>query len=319
MRRRGFIRLIGGAVAAWPIVAHAQRTVLPRIGVLVPAGPEPFWSEFRAGLRERGFVEGQNIALELRSGQGKLDRLRDLADELVRLKIEIIVAHQTPAVIAARHATSEIPIVMGGVGDPVGTGLISSLAHPGGNITGLSATSAETGAKTLELIREIMPSTQRVGVLANAADPFSRVLAEFIENGGDALGVTVKTIRVRGGKEEIEAAFAAMVDAGANAVIVQGSLPHELAIDLALKHRLPLIGANPFAREGGLISYSSNQNETFHRAAFYVDRILKGAKPAELPVEQPTHFKLAVNLKTAKTLGLTVPPSLLARAEEVIE
>jgi putative ABC transport system substrate-binding protein len=151
MRRRGFIRLIGGAVAAWPIVAHAQRTVLPRIGVLVPASPEPFWSEFRAGLRERGFVEGQNIALELRSGQGKLDRLRDLADELVRLKIEIIVAHQTPAVIAARHATSEIPIVMGGVGDPVGTGLISSLARPGGNITGLSATSAETGAKTLEL------------------------------------------------------------------------------------------------------------------------------------------------------------------------
>ena len=208
---------------------------------------------------------------------------------------------------------------MAPAGDPVGTGLISSLAHPGGNITGLSATSAETGAKTLELIREIMPSTQRVGVLANAADPFSRVLAEFIENGGDALGVTVKTIRVRGVKEEIEAAFAAMVDAGANAVIVQGSLPHELAIDLALKHRLPLIGANPFAREGGLISYSSNQNETFHRAAFYVDRILKGAKPAELPVEQPTHFKLAVNLKTAKTLGLTVPPSLLARADEVIE
>jgi len=317
MRRREFIAALG--VAAWPLAVRAQRFDSPKVGVLVTVDLEPFWSEFRAGLRERGYVEGQNIVFEFRSADGKPERLRGLADELVHLKADIIVACQTPAVVAARQATSDIPIVMAPAGDPVGTGLISSLAHPGGNITGLSATSAETGAKTLELIREIMPSTQRVGVLANAADPFSRVLAEFIENGGDALGVTVKTIRVRGVKEEIEAAFAAMVDAGANAVIVQGSLPHELAIDLALKHRLPLIGANPFAREGGLISYSSNQNETFHRAAFYVDRILKGAKPAELAVEQPTHFKLAVNLKTAKTLGLTVPPSLLARADEVIE
>ena len=317
MRRREFIAALG--VAAWPLAVRAQRFDSPKVGVLVTVDLEPFWSEFRAGLRERGYVEGQNIVFEFRSADGKPERLRGLADELVHLKADIIVACQTPAVVAARQATSDIPIVMAPAGDPVGTGLISSLAHPGGNITGLSASSAETGAKTLELIREIMPSTQRVGVLANAADPFSRVLAEFIENGGDALGVTVKTIRVRGVKEEIEAAFAAMVDAGANAVIVQGSLPHELAIDLALKHRLPLIGANPFAREGGLISYSSNQNETFHRAAFYVDRILKGAKPAELPVEQPTHFKLAVNLKTAKTLGLTVPPSLLARADEVIE
>ena len=317
MRRREFIAALG--VAAWPLAVRAQRFDSPKVGVLLTVDLEPFWSEFRAGLRERGYVEGQNIVFEFRSADGKPERLRGLADELVHLKADIIVACQTPAVVAARQATSDIPIVMAPAGDPVGTGLISSLAHPGGNITGLSATSAETGAKTLELIREIMPSTQRVGVLANAADPFSRVLAEFIENGGDALGVTVKTIRVRGVKEEIEAAFAAMVDAGANAVIVQGSLPHELAIDLALKHRLPLIGANPFAREGGLISYSSNQNETFHRAAFYVDRILKGAKPAELPVEQPTHFKLAVNLKTAKTLGLTVPPSLLARADEVIE
>ena len=317
MRRREFIAALG--VAAWPLAVRAQRFDSPKVGVLVTVDLEPVWSDFRAGLRKRGYVEGQNIVFEFRSADGKPERLRGLADELVHLKADIIIACLTPAVVAARQATSDIPIVMAPAGDPVGTGLISSLAHPGGNITGLSATSAETGAKTLELIREIMPSTQRVGVLANAADPFSRVLAEFIENGGDALGVTVKTIRVRGVKEEIEAAFAAMVDAGANAVIVQGSLPHELAIDLALKHRLPLIGANPFAREGGLISYSSNQNETFHRAAFYVDRILKGAKPAELPVEQPTHFKLAVNLKTAKTLGLTVPPSPLARADEVIE
>ena len=319
MRRRGFIRLIGGAVAAWPIVAHAQRTVLPRIGVLVPASPEPFWSEFRAGLRERGFVEGQNIALELRSGQGKLDRLRDLADERVRLKIEIIVAHQTPAVIAARHATSEIPIVMGGVGDPVGTGLISSLARPGGNITGLSATSAETGAKTLELIREVLPSTRHVGVLTNAVDPFSRVLADLIENGGRTLGIAIQTIGVHGVREEIDAAFTAMVNERANAVYVQGTLPRKLAVDLALEHRLPPVGTSPLAREGGLMSYSANQNEMFRRAAFYVDRILKGAKPAELPVEQPTHFNLVINLKTAKALGLTVPATLIARADEVIE
>ena len=182
MRRREFITLLGGAAAMWPLAARAQRTGLPRIGVLVPANPEPFWSEFQAGLREHGYIEGQNIAFEFRSGEGKLDRLRELADELVRLKVEIIVAHLTPAVIAARHATSEIPIVMGGAGDPVGTGLISSLARPGGNITGLSATSAETGAKTLELIREMLPSTRHVGVLTNAADPFSRVLADIISS-----------------------------------------------------------------------------------------------------------------------------------------
>ena len=176
MRRRDFITAFGGAAVTLPVAARAQRSGLPRIGVLVPANPEPFWSEFRAGLSEHGYVEGQTIALELRSGDGRLDRLRDLADELVRLKIEIIVAHQTPAVIAARHATSEIPIIMAPAGDPVGTGLISSLARPGGNITGLSAASSETGAKTLELIRELLPSTRHVGVLTNAADPFSRSL-----------------------------------------------------------------------------------------------------------------------------------------------
>ena len=175
MRRRDFITAVGGAAVTWPVAARAQRSGLPRIGVLVPANPEPFWSEFRAGLSEHGYVEGQTIALELRSGDGKVDRLRDLADELVRLKIEIIVAHQTPAIIAARHATSEIPIIMAPAGDPVGTGLISSLARPGGNITGLSAASSETGAKTLELVRELLPSTRHVGVLTNAADPFSQV------------------------------------------------------------------------------------------------------------------------------------------------
>jgi putative tryptophan/tyrosine transport system substrate-binding protein len=166
VRRREFITLLGGAAAAWPLAARAQQQKAARIGVLVPANPEPFWSEFRVGLREQGYIEGQNIAFEFRSAEGKPERLRGLADELVRLKVDIIVAHQTPSVTAARHATTEIPIVMAAAGDPVGTGLISSLVRPGGNITGLSSTSAETGGKTLELIREVLPSTRRVAVLA---------------------------------------------------------------------------------------------------------------------------------------------------------
>jgi putative ABC transport system substrate-binding protein len=196
MKRREFITLLGGAAAAWPLGVRAQQQKPARIGVLVPADPEPFWSEFRAGLREHGYIEGQNIAFEFRSAEGKPERLRGLADELVRLKVDIIVAHQTPSVIAARHATTEIPIVMAPAGDPVGTGLISSLVRPGGNITGLSATSAEAAAKTLELIREVLPSTRRVAVLANATDPFSRVLVELIENGGRTLGIAIQAIRV---------------------------------------------------------------------------------------------------------------------------
>jgi putative tryptophan/tyrosine transport system substrate-binding protein len=318
MNRRALITLLGGAAAAWPLAARAQQQKLPRIGVLLPANPEPFWSTFRQGLREHGYSEGQNIAFELRSADGKSDRLRALADELVRLKVDTLVASQTPAVTAARQATTEIPIVMAPAGDPVGTGLISSLARPGGNLTGLSATSAETGVKTLELIREVMPSTQRVAFLTSAADPFSRLLVELFENGGRKLGIAIQTIRVRG-VEEFEVAFAAMVNERADAVIVQGSLPRKPAIDLALKHRLPLIGVNPFAREGGLMSYSTHQSEMYRRAAFYVDRILKGAKPADLPVEQPTRYELVVNLKTARALGLEIPPMLLARADEVIE
>jgi ABC-type uncharacterized transport system substrate-binding protein len=315
--RRKFLATLGGA-AAWPLAAHAQQQKPARIGVLVPANPEPFWSEFRAGLREYGYIEGQNIAFEFRSAEGKPERLRGLADEFVRLKVDVIVAHQTPAVIAARQATTEIPIVMASAGDPVGTGLISSLVRPGGNITGLSSTSAETGAKTLELIREVLPSARRVAVLADAPNPFSRDLVEQIEHGGRTLGVAIKPIRVRG-VNEFNAAFAAMVDERADAVIVQGSLPRKPAIDLALKHRLPLIGVNPFAREGGLMSYSAHTSDLFGRAAYYVDRILKGAKPADLPVEQPTKYVLVINLKTAKALGLEIPPTLLARADEVIE
>jgi putative ABC transport system substrate-binding protein len=321
LRRREFITLLGGAAAAWPLTARAQQPKLPRIGVLVTSDPEPFWRLFREGLRANGYIEGRNIQFEFRSAERKPDLLRVLAQELVRLKVDIIVASLTPAVIAARQATSEIPIVMVPAGDPVQTGLVSSLARPGGNITGLSSTTAELYVKTLELIREVLPSTRRVAVLANAAiaaDPFAKPFVEQIEEAGRTLGIAIQTIRVRG-EEEFDAAFAAMDRERADAVMVQGSLPRKPAFDLALKHRLPLMGGQLLIQEGGLISYSANQNDMYRRAAYYIDRILKGVKPADLPVEQPTRFELVINLKTAKALGLEVPPSLLARADEVIE
>jgi putative ABC transport system substrate-binding protein len=318
MKRRAFITLVGGA-AAWPVAARAQRPKLPRLGVLIPANPEPFWSVFREGLREYGYVAGQNIQFEFRSADGKPGLLPSLAAEIVRLKVDIFVASQTPAVIAAKQATTEIPIVMAGAGDPVGTGLVASLARPGGNVTGLSGTTAELGGKLLELLRELLPSTQRVAVLANASDPFTKVFVEQIEQGGRTLGIAIQTIRVAG-VEEFAAAFAAMKDARADALIVQPSLPRKPAIDLALRHRLPPISPTPlFPSEGGLMSYSANQSTLYRRAAYYIDRILKGAKPADLPVEQPTKYDLVINLKTAKALGIDVPPILLARADEVIE
>jgi len=319
MRRRDFIAGIVGSAVAWSFAARAQQPKLPRIGILIPANPQPFWNEFQQGLREHDYIEGQTIQFEFRSAEGKPNLLRGLADELVRLKVDIIVASQTPAVTAARQATTEIPIVMAPAGDPVGTGLISSLTRPGGNITGLSSTTAELGAKTLELIRDVLPSTRRVAVLANAVDPFSRPFSELIEDGGRTLGIAIQTIKVRR-VEELDAAFAAMDKERADAVIVQPSLPRKPALDLALKHRLPAIGpASLLPREGGLMSYSGAQNDTYRRAAFYIDRILKGAKPADLPVEQPTRYELIVNLKTAKALGITIPTTVLARADEVIE
>ncbi len=318
LSRRDFVTLIGGAAVAWPLAARAQQPKLPRIGVLVPANPEPFWSEFRAGLSQHGYIEGQSIAFELRSADGKPERLRGLADELVLLKVDIIVASLTPAVTAARHATTEIPIVMAWAGDPIGTGLISSLARPGGNITGLAGP-PRLSEKSLELIRDVLPSTRRVAVLANAGDPFTRPYVEQIEDAGRILGIAIQTIRVRSA-DEFDSAFAAMINEQADAAIVQPSLPRKPAIDLALKHRLPLLSGSPqLPREGGLMSYSINQNEMYRRAAFYVDRILRGAKPADLPVEQPTKFELVVNLRTAKALGLTIPESFLLRANELVE
>jgi putative ABC transport system substrate-binding protein len=319
MRRRELIRLMGLTAATWPLAAGAQAPKTARIGILVPANPEPFWSIFRKAMDGIGYVEGQNVQYEFRSAQGKPQLLRSLADELVGLKVDVIVAYQTPAVTAAKKATTMIPIVMGGAGDPVGTGLIASLAHPGGNITGISGTTNESGAKILEVARDMLAPLRRVGVLANATDPFTPSLLKQVNHGGQVLRIAIEPVMVHD-EGDFEAAFGEMTKAHADAVLVQPSLPRKAAAQHAVKHRLPAIGpTSSFADEGGLMSFAADQNELYGIAAHYVGRILKGDKPADLPVEEPTKYLLAINLNTAKALGLTISPVMLARADEVIE
>jgi putative ABC transport system substrate-binding protein len=320
MRRRNFISLVGG-VAAWPLAARAQQPKVPTIGALVIGNidPEEFWREFRQGLRDLGYVEGQNIRFEFRSADGQIDRLPELAAELVRLKVDVIVTWFTPTALAARQATREIPIVMAETGDPIGTGLIASLARPGGNVTGLASVAAELAGKSVQLIRDMLPSARRVTALANATDPFSKPFLEQIQLVGEATGTAINAIRINS-REEFETAFAAMEKDRPDAVIVQPSLPGKRAAKLALEHRVPAVSVGRwFAEEGGLMSYSARLVDLFRKAAVYVDKILKGVRPADLPVEQPTIFELVINLKTAKALGLTVPDMLLAIADEVIE
>ncbi len=321
MRRREFITLLGGAVTAWPLTARTQQRKLPKIGVLVAGKPDPgpFWRLFREGLRDLGYIEGQTILFEFRSAGGKADLLNELAADLVRLKVDIIVVWQTPTALAARQATHEIPIVMADVGDPVGTGLVASLARPGGNVTGLAGVTAELAGKSVELIRGMMPSARRVAVLLNVTDPFRKPFLEQIQHAARTVGVGIEPIMVGGGNE-LDAAFSRMSQEQIDAVIVQPSLPTKRAADLALQHRLPAVSVPRwFAEEGGLMSYSARLAELYHQAASYVDKILKGAKPADLPVMQPTKFELVINLKTAKALGLTIPPSVLVQADEVIQ
>jgi putative ABC transport system substrate-binding protein len=319
IRRREFIATLGSA-AAWPLGVRAQPKV-PTIGALVIGNihPEQFWREFRQGLRDLGYVEGQNIRFEFRSAEGHLERLPELAAELVRLKVDIIVTWFTPTALAAKQATREIPIVMAETGDPIGTGLIASLARPGGNVTGMASVTAELAGKCVQLIREILPSARRVTALANATDPFSKPFLEQIKFGGEVTGTTINAIAVSS-DEEFETAFAGIEKDRPDAVIVQPSLPTRRAADLSVKHKIPAVSVPRwFAEQGGLMSYSAKYGELFRQAAVYVDKILKGAQPADLPVEQPTHFQLVINLKTARALGLEIPPTLLGRADEVLE
>ncbi|MDI1262166.1 MAG: ABC transporter substrate-binding protein [bacterium] len=318
MRRREFNRLLGGA-AAWPFAAHAQQAELPRLGVLLAGNREPFSTLFREGLRDVGYVEGKNIRVEFRWAEGKLNLLPELALELVRLKVDIIVASETPSVQAAKRATSEIPIVMAPSGDPVGTGLIASLAKPGGNVTGLSAATAELAGKSLELIREVLPGVRRVAALADPSNTFTKPFLEQIDLVARTLGVDIHTVMLNG-TEEFAPAFAELAGKQIDAVIVQPTLPRAPIIALAQKYRLPSVSGNrAFAEAGGLMSYAGSLADRYRNAAPYVDRILKGAKPADLPVQQPTKFEFVINLKTAKAIGLAIPPALLTRADDVIE
>jgi len=318
MRRRDLF-LLCAAAAVWPLASHAQHVLRPKLGVLLVGNRELFSREFADGLRELGYVDGKNITIELRSADGKLDRLSDLAAELVRLGVDVIVASETPAVQAAKRATTEIPIVMAPSGDPVGTGLVASLARPGGNVTGLSAAAAELAGKSLELIRELSPSATRVAALADPANPFTKPFVEHVHLAGRALGVEIQIVLVRGA-DEFEAAFEDMHNKQIAAVIVQPTLPRAPVAELARQHKLPAVsGTRAFADAGGLMSYAGSLADRYRNAATYIDKILKGAKPANLPVQQPTRFELVINLKTANAIGLTVPQSLLQRADEVIE
>jgi len=320
MKRREFITLLGGAACAWPLAVHAQQPKIATIGILITGNPSPeaFLDGFRVALSAAGLIEGQNIRLEVRSADGNDAVLPQRAAELVRLKVDVIVASLTPAVQAARHATSDIPIVMAPAGDPVATGLISSLARPGGNITGVSAAAVETAGKRLELIRERVPAVRRVAVLANEADPFALPFVAQLGQSARSIGMDIEPILVPPDAPQAPA-FEAMSAKRVDAFIIElGTIRPETA-ELAIKHRLPSSGPRAWPSAGGLIGYSGNLAETYRLAADYVDKILKGRKPTDLPVTLPTKFDLAINLKTAKALGLEVPPFLLATADEVIE
>ncbi len=319
MRRREFAVLFSAA-AVWPTAALGQNR-RPRIAVLALGNPDPqiFMKEFREGLRELGYIEGQNIQLELRSAVGDSNKLAPLAGELVATNADIIVGFQTPAATAAKQATKDIPIVLAGVGDPIGTGLIASLARPGGNITGISSATAEMGAKNLDLIREVFPAARKVAVLANGPDPFSKPLLEHIQSAAKALNVEIYPVMVSSA-DQLDAHFEDIKKWHADAIIVQPTLPQRRIAELAIKHGLPALAPNTtFTSAGGLMSYSNHSEAIYRQSAVFVDKILKGRKPADLPVELPTKFWLAINLKTAKAIGVSVPGLMLTRADDVIE
>jgi len=322
VKRRAFITLLSGAAAAWPLAARAQQSRLARIGALYIglADAESFKNELREGLRELGYIEGQNIAFEFRSAEGKLDRLPELAAELVRLKVDVIVALYVPSALAAKQATSEIPIVIVAA-DPVETGIVAGLARPGGNITGVSLMSAVMIGKCVELFRDMLAATRQIAVLTNSADPlFAKLVLDEAERAGSITGIKIQPIMVRGPADELDAAFVAMARAQTNAVVIQGSLSTKRVADLALEHRLPAASTTrAFVDAGGLMSYGADGPALFRLGAKFVHRILQGRKPNDLPIEQPTKFELAVNLKTAKAMGLTIPESFLLRADALIE
>ena len=326
MRRREFITLLGGAAAAWPLAARAQQAGRPQIigflGANTASAQRQMTAAFVQRLRKLGWIEGRNIATEYRWAEGRTDRLADLMAEFVRLKVDVIVTTGTASVLAAKHATSTIPIVFVGIGDPVGAGLVKSLARPGGNATGLSQQQTDTAGKRHELLREVVGGLRRVAVLANVGNPSSLLEMREVELAASKLGLDVVAVEIWR-VEDIVPAFAA-VRGRAEALYVVGDplvFTHRIRIvTLALGERLPTIyNFREHVDAGGLMSYGPNFADLFRRSADYVDKILHGTKPGDIPIEQPTKFDLIVNLVTARALGLDVPPTLLARADEVIE
>jgi putative tryptophan/tyrosine transport system substrate-binding protein len=321
-RRRDFITLVGGITAAWPLTARAQQPAkLPTIGFLgaATASARSQWvAAFVQRLRELGWIEGRTVAIEYRWAEGRSERFAEIAAEFVRLKVDVIITYATPPAIAAKEATAVIPIVCAVMGDPVGAGLVASLPRPGGNVTGLSNQSADLAGKRVEHLREVVPGLRRLAVLANVSNPVSGVEMGEVQ----ALGLDVVTLEIRRG-EDIAPAFETL-KGRAQALYVAGDplmITNRVRINtLALGARLPTTyNQREFVEAGGLMSYGPNFPDLFRRAGDYVDKILRGTKPADIPVEQPTKFDLVINLTTAKALGLEVPPTLLARADEVIE
>ena len=317
---RLIVMLALGLLSA-PLAPDAQTPPkIPRLGIIEDS---PDWGVFRQGLRELGYVEGQNIAIEWRFAEGNLDRLADVAAELVRRKVDIIVTSSTPAARAAKQATQTIPIVIVSIGDPLSTGLVASLARPGGNVTGTTNLAQELGAKRLQLFMEVIPKASRVAFLLNPANPANVVQFENVQAGARALGVAVQSVEVSS-PNELESSFAAMMRERPNGFMLTAEPMHQLhaewIIDFINKSKLPaMYQVKRNVAAGGLMSYGVSVPELFRRAATYVDKILKGTKPADLPVEQPMKFELVINLKTAEAMGLTIPPTLLFQADEVIK
>ncbi len=326
MRRRQFITLLGGAAAGWPLAAHAQQAGrMPTIGLLNPATSavaSQWLASFVQRLRELGWIEGRTVAIEVRWAEGRNERLAEIATELVRLKVDVIVTWAAAPVLAAKQATTLIPIVFAGQSDPVGSGLVASLARPGGNVTGLSLQLTDLAGKRLELLREVISSVRRLAVMANSGGPGAMLEMTEVQAAARMLGFEVTGSEIRRA-EDIAPAFETL-KGRADALYVCGDplvATNRIRINtLALGARLPtMYGTREYVEAGGLMSYGANFAGQFRRAAEIVDKILRGAKPADIPVEQPTKFDLVINLTTAKALGLDVPPMLLARADEVIE
>jgi putative ABC transport system substrate-binding protein len=327
MRRRDFVTLLGGAAVTWPLAARAQQSAMPVIGFLHPASLEAFAENlrgFRQGLKETGYVEGENVAFEFRWADGQLGRLPEFAADLVRRRVAVIATASPPAAFAAKEATATIPIVFGMAQDPVKLGLVTSLARPGGNLTGINFLLTELAAKRLELLREMVPAAKRLAVLVNPAQAINtESTLQEVQAGAEAMGLQIRVLNV-GTNREIDAAFAGFEHERPDALFVgSGTLFIGRRVQLtqwAAHHRMPAsYPGREYVEAGGLMSYGSNTTQAYRQVGAYVGRILKGAKPEDLPVVQSSKFELVVNRQTAKMLGLSIPSTLLATADEVIE